>query len=546
MRKLAAAALSVPVLALVYLTVLVRRSAAARVVAVVAIAAVVGTGMLASAGPRATTARPPTVTVPLTSAAFRTAVTINQPLDAPIAIEFSTPMERSSVEAAIVVDPPTPVDLAWDASGTTLTLTPRYAWSADTYHTVTVEAGALARTGRPLSKTVRSAFLTRDATTAVIEATSPAGKRVALDTGLDLSFSRPVPLESVEAGLRIEPAVGGRLEATGGLGAGTHFRFTPDAPLAADTRYAVTVSGVRTADGELLEPASLIARTAKAPSVVRFRPADGEKRVARDATLSVRFTEAMDRRSTRSAFTVEADGKAVEGTVRFAEGRSVLVFDPASPLPWDARIVLRVDTRAASAAGAPLGGVATAVFTTPPKPEPQEPARTPKTQRQEKPPKSSGGGSVAAGNWSAVERYYLGLMNCTRTGGWVTSTGRCKNPGGRNVAPLQLSSGISSKVSRPYAKLLANRGACDHFIGGSPGDRLRRAGFTSYRWAENIGCRSGNPRSAVLGSHLYFQSEKSYNGGHYVNMMSSKYDRAGIGVWVSGGRVRLVVNFYHP
>ena len=50
---------------------------------------------------------------------------------------------------------------------------------------------------------------------------------------------------------------------------------------------------------------------------------------------------------------------------------------------------------------------------------------------------------------------------------------------------------------------------CSHFIGGNPGDRLRRAGYTSYRWAENIGCRSGNPYSAVLGVHLYFQSERS-------------------------------------
>ena len=50
----------------------------------------------------------------------------------------------------------------------------------------------------------------------------------------------------------------------------------------------------------------------------------------------------------------------------------------------------------------------------------------------------------------------------------------------------------------------------------------------------------------MLGSHLFFQSEKSYNGGHYVNLMNSKYDRVGIGVWVSSGRVRLVVDFYHP
>ncbi len=145
-----------------------------------------------------------------------------------------------------------------------------------------------------------------------------------------------------------------------------------------------------------------------------------------------------------------------------------------------------------------------------------------------------------------METYYLGLMNCTRTGGWVTSSGSCSSPGGRNVAALKLDSGISSKVARPYAKKLALGNDCSHFIGGNPGDRLEAAGYTSYRWAENLGCRSGGAKSAVLGSHLFFQSEKSYNGGHYVNMMNAAYDRVGIGVWVASGRVRLVVDFYHP
>jgi uncharacterized protein YkwD len=151
-----------------------------------------------------------------------------------------------------------------------------------------------------------------------------------------------------------------------------------------------------------------------------------------------------------------------------------------------------------------------------------------------------------SGSWSSVESYYLRLMNCTRTGGWVTSSGSCSSPGGRDVAALVLSPGISSSVSRPYAKLLATRNLCDHFVGGTPGDRLRHAGYDSYRWGENLGCRSGNAYSAVLGSHRFFQSEKSYNGGHYRNLMNAEYDRVGIGVWVSGGRVRLVIDFYHP
>jgi uncharacterized protein YkwD len=137
-------------------------------------------------------------------------------------------------------------------------------------------------------------------------------------------------------------------------------------------------------------------------------------------------------------------------------------------------------------------------------------------------------------------------MNCTRTGGWVTSTGACSSPGGRNVAALWIDQGIATNVSRPYARLLATRGLCNHFINGTPGDRLRRAGYTSYIWAENLGCRSGNPYTAVLGSHLFFQAEKPCARCHYANLMNAAYDRVGIGVWVASGRVRLVIDFYHP
>jgi uncharacterized protein YkwD len=104
-------------------------------------------------------------------------------------------------------------------------------------------------------------------------------------------------------------------------------------------------------------------------------------------------------------------------------------------------------------------------------------------------------------------------------------------------------------VSRPYAKLLATTGVCSHFDDGNPGDRLGRAGYTSSRWAENLGCRSASSASAsVLGTHLYFQSERSWSqaGGHWVNMMNPAYDRVGIGVWVASGRVRVVIDFYRP
>jgi uncharacterized protein YkwD len=149
-----------------------------------------------------------------------------------------------------------------------------------------------------------------------------------------------------------------------------------------------------------------------------------------------------------------------------------------------------------------------------------------------------------------VEVWYLGLLNCTRTGGWVQSDGACKGYGsGRYsayVAPLRHSAGMSDYVSRPYAKLLADKNVCSHFYGGTPVDRMRRVGITWVtNWGENIGCRtSSHIFLPVLASHLYFQSEKSTNGGHWRNIKNPAFHGVGIGIWKTSGRVRLVTDFF--
>ena len=539
MRKLVIAILAVPVLAAIYGATALRRSGIVRTTVAIGLGAALGLGAISLGRPALTTATPPTDIVPLTQAAFRTSIGTRVELDAPATIGFSTPMERASVEAALVVDPPTAVELHWSDDDTTVTIVPVGHWAADTFHTITVRPGSLASTGRPLTTPIRSAFLTRGAATAVLAATDKLGKRVALETAFTIGFDRPVDAASVHGAVRLDPAVPGRLSVEPAVDGLSRFTFTPIKTLKADTRYRLIVDGVRDADGIAVEAATLAVRTAVAPAVVRFRPQHQSQHVDRATDISVRFTRPMDRASTRKAFTVLVDGKPIKGKITFAEHDTVAVFDPAKAFAYDKLVIASVATTARSADGVKLGSAKAIAFRTERKPVPR-PAASGSV------PIPTGGGSVGSGSWTAVERYYLGLMNCTRTGGWVTTGGDCSSPGGRNVAALKLDSGISTKVSRPYAKRLAVGNDCTHFIGGNPGDRLRRAGYTSYRWAENLGCRSGNPYSAVLGSHLYFQSEKSYNGGHYVNLMNSKYDRAGIGVWVYSGRVRLVVDFYHP
>ena len=505
--------------------------------------AIVAVGAIAFARPTVTTASAVRDIAPLTQAAFRTAVGTKVQLDAPATIVFTTPMQRTSVEAALSVEPRAAVTLRWNADATSLSIKPTTHWDAGTFYTVTVGAGALAASGRPMTTPARASFLTRAPTAAVLAATSTAGSRISIDSAFTVTFDQSVDPASMATAIRLEPTTRGTVTSASGTDGTTVYTFTPTVALKPDARYRLIVSGVRDTAGAEIAASSLAVRTAVAPGVVRFRPRPLTQDVPRDTGISVRFTRPMDHRTTKAAFTVTAAGKAVKGTITFAENDTVLIFDPAALLPWDARVVASVGKTARSTDGVTLGANAQVRFHTV-----ARVTRIAKTSSGGSGGSGGGGGSVGGGSWAAVERYYLGLMNCTRTGGLVTSGGSCSSPGGRSVAPLWIDAGISSKVSRPYAKKLAVNNMCTHFSGGNPGDRLRRAGYNSYRWAENLGCRSGNPYSAVLGSHLYFQSERSWSpqGGHYVNLMNAKYDRVGLGVWVSGGRVRLVIDFYHP
>jgi uncharacterized protein YkwD len=538
LRKLGATLLALPVLALVYLAVIGQRGVA-RIGAGVGAAVVVALVVFVSLPPAPSNAVPVSAKPAPVDARLLDTVTTGHGLHEPFTVAFDAPMDASSVAAALRIAPETAVKYTWDAPGRVLTIFPLHTWQPNTLYTLTVARTARAADGGALTSELRSVALTASAGTATLAATRAIGTRVRIDTGFRITLDRPVTVAAVQAALRTDPSIEGTVTAAKAAGV---FVFTPSTHLLVNATYRVSLEGLADADGvSFTAPPVLAVRTARAPAVVRFRPHDGQTKVDRTSAISVRFTDRMDKVRTAAAFHVTAAGAAVKGKVSWAEADHVLVFVPAAPLAYGAKVVARVDVTAAAKTGTPIGAAATGTFTVVAKPKAAA-HRKPAT----KPIHHSGGGGAVSGGWTGVESYYLALMNCTRTGGWVTSSGNCSSPGGRNVAPLKRNFGISTHVSRPYAKLLATRGICNHFINGNPGDRLRRAGYTSYRWGENLGCRSGNPYSAVLGSHLYFQSEKPYNGGHYRNLMDSRFHQVGIGVWVSSGRVRLVIDFYTP
>lgn len=548
MRKLVPAILAVIVLAPLYLETLVRRLFASRAAVGIGATALVVLVAGVAMRPAAAEAVPSFATVEPPGAAFREVET-DQPLGAPIAITFTTPMDTASVASAIRIEPGAPVELTWDATATTLLIAPVDGWQPATYHLATVAGSARDREGRELGQPVRAAFVSRDAARPRIEAERTLDGRAAVTTSFVLTFDRPIDPASVRTGFAVEPPVAGAFEPAAKRRPVTRMVFRPAAPLDPGTTYRVALGAARDADGGPVGTAATVVATVEAPSVVRFRPRTGTDEVARDATISVRFTEPMARSATKKAFSVTADGKPVGGKVSWAEDDTVLVFRPAQTLPYDATVKLAVAEGARSVGGAAIPKPVTGSFTTEPKPTPP-PTPAPAAR-------VSGGSSSSPARTSVVkprstsllagERYMVDLINCIRAGGYVTSVGACSGRGGTSLRPLKLDSAISDRVARPYAKRLVAAGVCSHFYGGNPGNRLKASGYTSHRWAENLGCRySGDARLATIRLIRFFQAEKSWNGGHWRNMMDPRFDRVGVGLWIADGKLRFVMDFYRP
>jgi len=163
---------------------------------------------------------------------------------------------------------------------------------------------------------------------------------------------------------------------------------------------------------------------------------------------------------------------------------------------------------------------------------------------------ASSGGSVATPDspWYADETYLLKLINCTRTGGWVTAGGACGSSKDHTLPAqpaLVLDADISAKVARPYAKQLADSGLLDHFLlNTTPLSRLCAAGFCGSSWGENLASPGGPGADRMVDVELFYQNEYWCRCEHYFNIMNPHFRRVGIGVWAKSGFVRVVIDFY--
>ena len=538
MHKIVATAMALPALAQTYVSTLgstFRRQPAQRKAVAIGLVAVLVIGTLVTGAAALAPSNDPTLGPTGTIVGG-----IDMAPNAPFQIHFTKAMDQGSVSQSVRLSPATSYRQVWDGSGRVLSLLPNPVWAPYTYYAVAIDASARDQDGRAMNSPIQSSFQTGSRTAAQITATIPSGAQVAPTTAFQISFTRPVKLVTVMLKLVITPEV--PVTITGNDAADQTsqvFTLTPKSILAADTSYSVHFVNQDALDttGSTIQPVtSLQVHTLAAAKVVRFRPFDRGYAFDPNQPVSVRFTTPMDTTATTAAFSVEAGGHLIGGQTYWVENDTVLVMLPATPFIVGQRVIARVSKAAKSADGRAIASEAMASFNIA-RPEVKNIPWT-------------GGAASSSSPWYASEVYYLRLVNCTRTGGWVTPSGACSTSTHHTMPaqnPLTLDRGISNLVSRPYAKYMADNKLLDHFLNGTtPHYRLSAQGWTSGNNGENIAKPGSGGKAGMVAVEIFFQNESPCRCEHYLNIMYPYFHTAGIGVWVSSKThmTRVVMDFY--
>ncbi len=274
-------------------------------------------------------------------------------IDQPIVIVFDQPMDPASTKEAFRIDPP--VEGKISVLGRRLIFEPAQPLPRATTFQVTIAETATGLNGRPMA----APFTYRFTTVGYLEVTStqPAdgAEDVATDTSITVVFNRPVmPLAGLEAQeklpqpLRLEPAV----EGTGEWLNTSIYTFRPAEPLAAATRYTVTIpAGLTDVTGGVLAEDYTWSFTTAAPTVTSWAPTSSQ--VAPTTPVTITFSQPMDPASTEAAFSLRQieDNVLIPGTFSWQDDGRTLIFRPTRPLAFGASYVVILDEAARARRG---------------------------------------------------------------------------------------------------------------------------------------------------------------------------------------------------
>jgi alpha-tubulin suppressor-like RCC1 family protein/photosystem II stability/assembly factor-like uncharacterized protein len=308
---------------------------------------------------------PPTVT-------GESPVGTSVPVNTPITVTFSEPMNQLSAQGAFIVAPSIGGTFSW--SGNTMIYTPSSNYEYSTLYTVTIANSAKDLAGNSLASPYSWEFTTEnepDLTPPVVTVNLPTGVDVPVNAPVSVTFSEPMNQVSVEGAFSIEPYVGGTHSWSGNT-----MTFTPSSSYDYSTTYTINITtSAKDLAGNSLESTFAWNFTTEAepdiipPTITNNLPTGTEVPV--NAPVSVTFSEPMNQASAESAFSITP---TVDGS--FSWSGNEMIFTPSANYSYSADYTVKISTAAKDLAGNSMTALFSWTFTTEAAPDTTPPTIT--------------------------------------------------------------------------------------------------------------------------------------------------------------------------
>lgn len=264
---------------------------------------------------------------------------------ASLEIVFSEGVDHASAERAFTIQPAVLGAFTW--SGSTLIFTPTQRLPLETSFAVTLASGVTDPAGNRMGGWGPEAFRTVGGPSVIASDPPEGATDVPLGSSIGLTFSTLMDTASVEGALSIEPRTRVSLRWSG-----TRLAIVPAEPLAAGSRYVVTIGGdAHDLGGTAIDPLRLEFTTISSSLTARtIVPADGTQGIAVTTPIAVVFDRAIDPGTVTDrslvitpsvpgsvALTTSEGSSALSGT-----DRRVLRFTPSGPLPVNTTLSVSV------------------------------------------------------------------------------------------------------------------------------------------------------------------------------------------------------------
>jgi hypothetical protein len=205
-----------------------------------------------------------------------------------------------------------------------------------------------------------------DTTPPTITGASPAhnSTQVATATQFLFVFSEAMDVGTVQ--VRIAPPVA--LSVPNWTSGNTQLTVQPTAPLAQNTGYVLTVDGKDTAGNALADRTQFSFTTTgpapdtTAPTILNATPSDGTLGVARSASITVVFSEPMDKASAQTAFAITAPPGFNAGVFNWNAAGTEMTFKPDANFTYGTEVSWRVSDAARDLSANTLGSTVTRSF----------------------------------------------------------------------------------------------------------------------------------------------------------------------------------------